>query len=178
MLRYYLIASGIVLGALLVATLFVHRGGPLKVATVRATGSPSPPRLQAGSTFEPGGVAGIAPWALSALPECFRQERVARGPFASLRAQLPSGGVRLEPGGVLRVADCTLRAGPDELGVERGSVRLEVPPPARAFVAGQELVLLRRSGANGELRVYRPAKGSWSVTPGRALAGGASEPAW
>jgi hypothetical protein len=178
MLRYYLIASGIVLSALLVATLFVHRAAPLKVAPVRATGTPSPPRLQAPSTFEPGGVAGIAAWALSALPECFRQERVAHGPFASLRAQLPTTGGRLEPGAVLRVADCTVRAGPDTLGVERGSERLAVPPPARAFVVGQELVLLRRSGANGELRVYRSASGSWSVTPGRPAAGGASDPAW
>ena len=167
MLRYYLIASVLVLGGLLIGTLFAHRAPPLRVASVAATGTPSPPRAESASTLQPGGVSGVAPWALSALPECFRQEREARGPFAYVRAQLPPGGRQLGAGAVLRAADCTLRVESSWLSVERGSERLVIPAPARAFLSGQVLALLRRSGRNGELRVYRPAAGRWSLVAAR-----------
>jgi hypothetical protein len=164
MLRYYLIASGVVLGALLLGTLFVHRGPALRVATVRATGTPSPPRAEAASTLDPGGVQGVAAWALSALPECFRQERVARGPLAFVRAQLPPGARQLAAGTVVRAGDCTLRVGAGTLGVERGNVRLSLPTPVRTLLAGRLLAVLRRGRSTAELRVYRPATGDWSVS--------------
>jgi hypothetical protein len=155
MLPYLAVATVLVVGALVV---FASRTGPrrdLKVASLPAHGTPSPPRHEAASTFAPGPVTGNAPWALSALPECFRQESEAHGSAAFVTGQLPASARRLEPGTVLAVADCRLLVGRATLTVERGRERLVVPPDTRAYALGDGLAVLRRAAARSELRVYR-----------------------
>lgn len=123
-----------------------------------ATGTPGPAQRD----FRRGGTAGDmdgdAPWALSALPECFRQLSSASGAPAFVRGKMPPG-ARLVPNGTTIVsADCTLAVRGDEVRVARGADRLRVPPVARLYEAsGGRLVLDRRSGGREEVRVYARA---------------------
>lgn len=149
----------LVVGGLIVATLFARPHRALRVASVRAHGTPSPPRRQAPSTARPDAVEGDAPWALSALPECFRQEREAHGTPAFVAAHVPPGARRLAPGVVESTADCTVRVGAQTVTVERGSERLVVPPRAGLYATGGGYVLVRDAGETAELRVYRRVSG-------------------
>ncbi len=159
MLPFYVVATVLVVGALVVGSLWSHPGRPLDVRTVQATGTPSASRVQSRATIVPSAVRGNAPWALSALPECFRQELAARGPLRFVRSRLPAGARAIAAGTVLNQADCVVTFGVRTIGVMRGDVRLVVPPDTRAFVAGGSLAVLRRAGANAELRVYRAGDG-------------------
>ncbi len=156
---YLALATVLVVGGLIVATLFAHRRAGLRVASVPAHGTPSPPRREAASTARPDAVAGDAPWALSALPECFRQEREARGTPAFVAARMPAAARLLAPGVVESTADCTVRVGAESVTVERGSERLIVPPRARIFATGDGYALVRETGKTAELRVYRRVSG-------------------
>ena len=89
MLRYYVVATILVVGALAAGASFYRPGKPLEVASVQSTGSPSPPRFQAPSSRTPEPVTGEAPWALSALPECFAQTEEVRGTERFVRAHVP-----------------------------------------------------------------------------------------
>ncbi len=99
-------------------------------------------------------VSGDAPWALSALPACFRQVHVASGNAAFMRAKVPPGARAVAAGSALATADCRLRVGATDGIVARGDNVFHVPPPARFFVAGDHLVLETRSGARVTLRTY------------------------
>jgi len=119
-----------------------------------ATGSPGPPERD---DFRQRALAvsGIAPWALSALPECFRQLFRATGPAAFVDAKMPRHALRLPPGATLRVADCSVAVGREAAVVTRGENRLIVPPPARLFLSEGHLVLDRALGRNRrDLRIY------------------------
>ena len=154
MLRYYLVATLLVVGSLVVAAQFSRPAKPIETASVQSSGTPSAPRAQATFTFPPRGVQGEAPWALSALPECFEQEAEAHGPLAFVRAHLPVGMHVVIAPSVLDAVDCRLRVLPGSGVVERGTERLVIPPKATFFTDGRRFALLRQAGKTAELRVY------------------------
>jgi hypothetical protein len=157
MLRYYLISAAIVvtLGIIVAA---IHRPGhELRVASVQSTGSPSPPRRQVAAAFSPQPPNGNAPWAMSALPECFYQEREVHGTRAFVRAHLPAGAHALPSGTTLRARDCTVIVGDRAVEVVRGDERLRIPPVAALYgLPRGRLALLRDDPAGSVLRVYAP----------------------
>ena len=155
MLPYYGIAAVIVIAGVILFAAGAGRGRDVEVKTEPAHGTPSPPRHEAASTFRPGPVTGSAPWALSAVPECFRQIKHDRGTAAFAARRLPPGARRLAPGTVMAVADCRLLVGAATLTLERGDERLVVPPRTAAYAAGDTLSVLRTTGNAGDLRVYR-----------------------
>jgi len=155
MLPYYALAALFVLTAVVLFAAVQRRGREVRVSSEPARGTPSPPRREAPSTFLPGAVTGAAPWALSAVPECFRQESEAHGTAAFVTARLPAEARRLAPGSTVAAADCTLLVGTDTLTLRRGAEHLIVPPKTRAFALGERLAVLREAGAKSDLRVYR-----------------------
>ena len=123
-----------------------------------ASGTPGPPQHDRTASRSPDSVSGDAPWALSALPECFRQLSSASGSYAFARSKLPSGARPLGNGESLTVADCRVTVRGDEIEVVRGTERLRVPPEARLLLAGPaRIVLDRRDGKREDVRVYERA---------------------
>jgi hypothetical protein len=117
-------------------------------------GAPNP---QAWTTPPPPSrLSGDAPWALSALPECFEQLSVDTGPRAFLLRHLPAGSVQVAPPAQLDFVDCTIFAVRDEVYVQRGRDVFRIPPPATIYRSSGRLSLLRSTGGGGELRVYQP----------------------
>jgi hypothetical protein len=156
MLRYYLIATAIVLLAGIVAGALHKSGGPeLRIASVQSTASPSPPRAQATTSHGPRPPSGDAPWAMSAVPECFRQRREVHGPTAYVRKALPASARPVAAGTTVVASDCTLRVGTDSLELHRGSESLRVPPEATLYALGGNEYALFRSDEHGVvLRFY------------------------
>jgi hypothetical protein len=159
MLPYYLVAAVLVIAAVTIVASGIGQRREVRVASVPAHGTPSPPRHEAASTLQPGPVTGEAPWALSAVPECFRQASAVHGTPAFVAARLPGDARRLPPGSVVSAADCRLLVGPATLTLERGGERLVVPREARAYVEGERLLVLRTAGATADLRVYHRVSG-------------------
>jgi hypothetical protein len=119
---------------------------------------PVPPKpAQAGAEGRSAGsFRGDAPWALSALPECFDQTSKSTAPALGYVLQhLPAGASMVRPPATLRYADCTLHVTGDQVLVDRGSDRLRIPPQSRIYTAPGTLALLRGSNGGYELRVYR-----------------------
>ena len=109
-----------------------------------------------------GAFTGDAPWALSALPECFVQESRTTGPLPFVMAHLPKGAMRVLPGRTVTAADCSVFVKGDEVWVWRGKDRLRVPPPSQLYAsgnlgAGGTLALLQGGGRGFDLRVYSAA---------------------
>jgi hypothetical protein len=157
-LRYYLIATAIVVSFGVILAAFHRPGRELRVASVQSTGSPSPPRREAASRYSPPPPNGNAPWALSALPECFHQEHEFHGTPASVGAHLPRT-ARLVPRGTrLRASDCTVVVGDRVVDVVRGNETLRVPPVASLYALPRDRFALLREDAYGAvLRLYGPA---------------------
>lgn len=110
-----------------------------------------------------GAFAGDAPWALSALPECFVQESRTTGPLRFVMAHLPKGATLVLPGRTLTAADCSVFVKGNEVWVWRGKDRLRVPPPSQLYASGRlsaggTLALLQGGGRGYDLRVYSAAK--------------------
>ncbi|HET7812760.1 MAG TPA: hypothetical protein VFL13_00145 [Candidatus Baltobacteraceae bacterium] len=129
----------------------------LKIKSVYASVPP-----KASQALPPGkrghsNVAGDAPWAMSALPECFTQESKTSGPSAYVLAHLPAGAAMMRPGETASFGDCSLQVSGDAILVTRGSDRLRIPPIARLYRAGTTLALLRGGGGGLELRIYDTA---------------------
>jgi len=160
MLRYYAAASAIVVVAILIL-LALPRPHPDVPSGPQYHGGPGTPR-PGGNDPDPRAsesVGGVAPWALSAVPECFHQESEAHGPAAFVAARLPAEARRLPPGSTLAAADCTLAVGTDTLTLRRGAEHLIVPPQTRAYALSERLAVLRLAGAKSDLRVYRRVSG-------------------
>jgi hypothetical protein len=167
MVRYFALATIIVVGALVVLANLAPARKPLGVANVRATGTPSAPRIEPTSTARGGAaVVGTAPWALSALPECFVQDFEAHGTYAFARSQLPSGMQPIRPGSRLESVDCVLHVAAHSGLVERGAERLSIPPDAQFLWNPKQLALLRKTGPLAELRLYHmTGRASVSIAP-------------
>ena len=159
MLRYYLISTAIVVALGILAGALAHRRATeLRVASVQSTGSPSPPRAQAASTESPRAVRGDAPWAMSAVPECFHQQREVHGPATYVRAHMPGGARPLPSGTTLRVGDCEVRVAGGSVVLRRGVESLRVPPQATLYALPRgDLALVRTDPHAAVLRVYRPS---------------------
>ncbi|MDQ2908281.1 MAG: hypothetical protein M3R44_02905 [Candidatus Eremiobacteraeota bacterium] len=172
MLRYFAVATVLVVIVIVLVTgvrLGVHGpNGRTRYGT--GTGTPGPAQRARGKARPGDAVTGFAPWALSALPECFTQTREVRGPAPYVRARVPAGLVDIPAGSMLRSSDCTVfRRTPARLDVERGSdVHLKVAA-VRAFLTGpgrasrpqiRTLVLIVKSGAGLVLRRYSTRAGA------------------
>jgi hypothetical protein len=131
---------------LLVFLRFEWKSHALDVATVQSTGSPSAPRPQSRSTLVPPDVNGNAPWALSALPECFEQVLSAHGPAAYVLSQLPPGSQAVRGPAELRNADCRLEIRPNVATVERGAERLVIPPVTQFYRWPDRIGFVHRAG--------------------------------
>lgn len=149
MLRYFAIATLIVLTIVVYVTARTRLGLPGHVNFWKATASPPPAE----------NVTGNAPWALSALPDCFAQTSETTGSAAYVAAHVPSGAQLVAAGTHLTFGPCTISVGRDELLVTRGSDRLRVPPQARLYMIGETLALLRTSGSITTLRIYNITTG-------------------
>jgi hypothetical protein len=154
-LRYYLIATLLVLAGLLVVLNLPHGprfGGASRYSS--GTGTPGPAqRDDRLATVAP--TTGEAPWALDVLPECFHELARSSGTPDFARRRLPAGARLIPPGSVVRVADCTLQVGTGSAVVSRGADRLVVPPLARFYRAGPHRVVLERAARGREdVRVF------------------------
>ncbi len=144
MLRYYAIATVIVLTIAVLVTMRAHVVLPGHINFWKATAPP--PRA--------GSVTGNAPWALSALPDCFTQRSETSGAASYVKARLPAGAQPVRAGSRLTYGSCTIFVSHDELLVERGSDRLRVPPHTTLYTIDGTLALLRTSGSTTDLRIY------------------------
>ena len=158
MLRYLAIATLIVLTIVVFATAWTHREliririAPTNVPLEPKRGTPEETGAGGGEAFR-----GVAPWALSALPECLTQDSISRGTLAYVRAKVPAGATIVADGAALRYGPCTIFVRGDEVIVRRGADRLVVPPHVTLYRTANLLALLRVENGNGELRVYEPS---------------------
>ncbi|HEV7180818.1 MAG TPA: hypothetical protein VGN11_13175 [Candidatus Baltobacteraceae bacterium] len=155
MIRYYAIATGLVLAIVVFSTAWVNRELiRIKIASVDVAVSPKPAEPLAAETRSPTGLRGDAPWALSALPDCVRQSTESRGTHAYVLAHLPAGVSAVPSRTTLRYGPCTISVGDGEAYVTRGPDRLRIPPHIQFYRAPGVLVLVRSSGSNSDLRIY------------------------
>jgi hypothetical protein len=161
MLRYFVIATVLVVGAALLVTASYHRLR-IEVGAGRGTIAPKPAPPLRPSHAAPRGLRGDAPWALSALPECLIQIEEWEGALSSVRAHLPSGANRIAPPATLRYADCTVRISGQQAFVTRSDTHLRIPPYATFYrLERGGLALVRASGCQrpscpAVLRIYAP----------------------
>ena len=161
-MRYLALATAIV-GVVLAVVIVLGHGGTRSDPRVRyssrvATPGPAQNDSSRGAVAAP--VTGDAPWALSALPECFRELARARGSLPFVRAHVPPG-ARLVPSGTsVIVADCRLEVAARGIAVIRGENVLRIPAPAKLSLSGATIVLETRVGERGEVRTYRLAAGT------------------
>lgn len=128
----------------------------IKIKSVFVPVPPKAAQPEAEGARKAGAFTGDAPWALSALPECFDQ--TSKSTAASLQyieSHLPAGATMVRPPAKLEFADCTLRIVGNEVFVDRGADHMHIPPQARIYTAPGTLALLRGSNGGYELRVYR-----------------------
>ncbi len=155
MLRYFAIATVIVLSIAVIVT--AHSYGDFmrfRLAASRHSPVPQHLRISAGGGSSEGDVTGDAPWALSALPDCFTQRSETAGSQAYVATRIPAGAQPVADGTRLRYGPCTILVRRSELLVERGSDHLRVPPRATLYTVGNSLVLVRTSGNYAVLRTY------------------------
>jgi hypothetical protein len=156
-LRYFALSTALVLAAILVLLAIPRFGSPPSRGPQYHGGraTPSAGTADRGGRRVSEGVTGAAPWALSAVPECFHETASFAGPPAFARAHLPAAARRLRAGRYL-VADCTLLVSIDSAELRRGDDDLRIPAPSRFYVAGGRLVLDQEFGRREEVRIYAP----------------------
>jgi len=134
-------------------------------------GTPSPATGPDGEPSRaPEPMTGVAPWAMSAVPDCFEQTALVRGTRTYVDARLPSGFIAIPDGAVVRSGDCTVRRVDTALDVRRGDgLRLEVPavlrfatrsPVAWDTPGRRELLLVVQSGPTLVARRYETRTGA------------------
>lgn len=158
MLRYYAIATALVLAVAVAVTAWQARD--LIRIRIGSTNLRAPARHEAPNGNGAGGhgdLRGDAPWALSALPDCLRQTQETTGQLDFVRAHLPAGAVPIAPPATLSYGSCTISIVGVEAYVSRGPDRLRIPPHVQFYRAGETLALLRTTGGFGELRLYVPS---------------------
>lgn len=153
MTRYYLIATALVV--LFGSIVFAHRLTRPNlhiVAQVAAPPRPETPARSANATAPP--FSGQGSWVLSALPGCFDEQSVTRGPAAELAARVPPAAARVASGTTLRAGDCTLVVRRRDIWIARGSDHLRVPPDSALYAVDGEYELVTHDGPTLELRRY------------------------
>lgn len=127
----------------------------IKIKSVFVPVTPKPAQNEAEAARKHGAFRGDAPWALSALPECFDQTSKSTSPtLPFIIAHLPNGSAMVRPPATLRYSDCTLRVTGDAVLVDRGGDHMRIPPQSRLYTAPGKIALLRGSNGGYELRVY------------------------
>jgi len=156
MIRYYAIATVIVLSVVVLATAWENRELiRIRIASTSLPASPKPADSTGGRS-ENVPLRGDAPWALSALPECLTQLSVTTGSLPYVRAQVPAGATPVVPPATLAYGDCTISVTGDEAEVRRGNDRFHIPGSVRFYRGPALLAVLRSGGGGNELRVYLP----------------------
>lgn len=141
----------IVIGSLV----FAHRFAPPDVKIrARAQGTPTVERHTAAGTRTESAFVGSGSWALSALPTCFDQQSMVRGPAAALAKNIPPAAARLASATRVPAGECVLIVGRGRLWITRGRDRLFVPPPAAIYRTGPLYTLVVRNGGTTEIRRY------------------------
>lgn len=155
MIRYLAMSTFIVLAIAVAIAAWVNRDLiRLKIASVYAPVRPKEgaPRANAGDSASD--LRGDAPWALSALPECFRQQSESHGTERYVRAHIPSNAVPIASPHSVRYGDCTINVRASTAYVRRGADLFRIPPSVEFFKSGQLLVMLRVASGSADLRTY------------------------
>jgi hypothetical protein len=161
-MRYLALSTVIVVAFIAAITLIPHGAGPaIRTHYTSDTASPGIGH-ETDDRRTPSPVTGEAPWAFSALPECFRQDSRRQGVPAFARIGFPSAAKLLPPGTRLEIADCTVEVGERTIAVSRGENRLVVPATAHLYAYNGHLVLDRTALGREEVRVYE-----YAFRPGR-----------
>lgn len=152
MWRFFLAATVLVAAFIFIVTLHKRSQPDLRVSA-RASGTPSAARSQGpDSTATSGALAGDAPWALSALPDCAHQHMEARGRPRHVQAMIPHDAQRID--GRLEAGPCVLDVTSRGIEVRRGQDHLRIPPPARLLHADDRYYLYEENRKGAVLRVY------------------------
>lgn len=156
MLRYYLIATVIVvlIGATVVAQRWLR--GEVKIGSVDVPASPRPDtdRTEQAAANDRG-VRFESRGALSTLPDCLKQTALYRGPRAFVDAHVPTHDAALASGTVVHVNACTITIGRDDVLVTRGADRARVPALSHLARIAGGFLLTTVDGAHEEARSYR-----------------------
>jgi hypothetical protein len=126
----------------------------IKIASVYARVSPKPVQHESSGLRSETKFLADASWALSVLPECWKQAAKSTGDAQYVRAHLPPDSVQEPAGTAIRANDCTLLVRGSDAVVERGRDRLRLPAPTYIFRSPQRLSVFSLHGANAELRTY------------------------
>jgi hypothetical protein len=155
-MRYLALATVLVVAVLVILTNLPHAPRPASgdPRFSSSTASPGPAQNDDHLLETPPPLGGEAPWALSALPECFHVVSHRSGTPAFARSGFPRGAKPVGAGKRLRVADCTLDVGADSALVVRGENRFVVPPLSRFYVSGRHVILDRSDDGRVDVRVY------------------------
>jgi len=129
----------------------------LKIASVYASVPPKAAQAPLLSKRTPRDFWADAPWALSALPECFEQIQKTSGSRSYVEAHIPSGYARAPSGTVLRYNDCVVIVRNSDIVVTRGKDRFFVPNPTQLYRSGSSIALVRENGPHAEVRIYNPS---------------------
>lgn len=156
MFRYFVLASIIVVGAIVAIAGWINRDAiRIRIASVYASAPPkAQPSVRLGAGVQRG-LRGDAPWALSAFPECATQTSETTGSLRYVLAHLPAGASEVAPPATLAAGDCTIALAAGAAYVRRGTDRYRIPPRVRLFRAPGEIAVLRSDpGGGNDLRVY------------------------
>ena len=157
MIRYLAVSTFIVLAVAIAVAAWVNRDLiRLKIASVYARVPVKPGASPAPAGGSSASLRGDAPWVLSALPECLRQQSDSRGTPLYVRAHVPSNASPIVPPDNVRYGDCQIAVRGWEAFVRRGSDVFRIPPRVQFFKAGALLVVLRIADGTADLRTYRP----------------------
>jgi hypothetical protein len=154
-MRYLALATVLVVAVLVILTNLPHAPSSTSADPRFSSSTATPGPAQNDDRMgTPPPLGGLAPWALSALPECFHAVSHRGGTPAFARRGFPPRAKPVAAGSRLRVADCTLDVEARSAVVVRGENRFIVPPLSRFYVAGHHVILDRSDGARVDVRVY------------------------
>jgi len=146
-------AAATVLVAAFVFAITLHKmSSPNLRVSAPAKGTPSASRVQSLERAKPASLAGDAPWALSALPDCARQHSEERGSEAAVRAKIPSSATIVD--GSVHAGPCTIDVTASGIFVQRGGDRLRIPAPARLLHWDDHYYLYEEDRKGAVLRIY------------------------
>ncbi len=163
MLRYFVIATVLVVGSFVAVTAYHEYRLRIVVGSGKGYVPPKPAASLAPGRRSARGLRGDAAWALSALPECMIQTQEWKGRREALLSHLPFAAHAIAAPAVLRYGDCTITVVDDEAYVRRGQDRLRIPPHVRFYFIPGGIATLREAGCTGGacaavLRLYRTAQ--------------------
>jgi hypothetical protein len=94
-----------------------------------------------------------APWALSALTDCFTEGDRTSGPLAKVRPLFPSERERVLPGTQFERGPCRVEVHADSIIVVRGADRMRVPH-GKLYRTADHLIVVSTDGPTADMRTY------------------------